>query len=394
MTKVKLRIEVIAIGDCKNYNYGEEIDVKILHINSYYSSSSFYKNLYDNQIENGLDIDVFVPISSSVILNNSDLGKYTTVSVNHGKYDRILFFLKHNKIYKDIIRRFKIGEYSVIHAHSLFSNGYIAYKLKQEYGVPYIVAVRNTDVNVFFKYMVHLRKLGIQILQEADKVIFLSKSYRDFVIQKYVPEKFKKEIFNKAEIIPNGIDDFWFNNKGNIRNTPDKNNLKLLYVGAINKNKNIIITIKAIKILQNEGYNINFTVVGKVEDKSIFNQIKNLSFITYITPKPKEELINIYRANDIFIMPSKTETFGLVYAEAMSQGIPVIYTKGQGFDGQFEEGIVGYSVQHDSAEEIVERVKAILDDYKTISNNCINKVDKFDWDEIAKGYYSIYEDAL
>ncbi|MDK2828110.1 MAG: L-malate glycosyltransferase [Clostridium butyricum] len=391
---MKLRIEVIAIGDCKNYNYGEEIDVKILHINSYYSSSSFYKNLYDNQIENGLDIDVFVPISSSVILNNSDLGKYTTVSVNHGKYDRILFFLKHNKIYKDIIRRFKIGEYSVIHAHSLFSNGYIAYKLKQEYGVPYIVAVRNTDVNVFFKYMVHLRKLGIQILQEADKVIFLSKSYRDFVIQKYVPEKFKKEIFNKAEIIPNGIDDFWFNNKGNIRNTPDKNNLKLLYVGAINKNKNIIITIKAIKILQNEGYNINFTVVGKVEDKSIFNQIKNLSFITYITPKPKEELINIYRANDIFIMPSKTETFGLVYAEAMSQGIPVIYTKGQGFDGQFEEGIVGYSVQHDSAEEIVERVKAILDDYKTISNNCINKVDKFDWDEIAKGYYSIYEDAL
>ena len=38
----------------------------------------------------------------------------------------------------------------------------------------------------------------------------------------------------------------------------------------------------------------------------------------------------IYRENDIYVMPSIIETFGLVYAEAMSQGLPVIYTRGQG----------------------------------------------------------------
>jgi len=43
-------------------------------------------------------------------------------------------------------------------------------------------------------------------------------------------------------------------------------------------------------------------------------------------------------------MPSITETFGLVYAEALSQGLPVLYTRGQGFDRQFEEGEVGYAV--------------------------------------------------
>jgi len=79
-----------------------------------------------------------------------------------------------------------------------------------------------------------------------------------------------------------------------------------------------------------------------------------------------------------------------VYAEAMSQGLPIIYTRGQGFDGQFKEGEVGYSVQYNSAEEISDRVKDILNNYETISKNCIEKVDKFDWDKIAKEYLSIY----
>ena len=37
-------------------------------------------------------------------------------------------------------------------------------------------------------------------------------------------------------------------------------------------------------------------------------------------------------------MPSKYETFGLVYPEAMSRGIPIVYTKNQGFDKYFEDG--------------------------------------------------------
>ena len=42
-------------------------------------------------------------------------------------------------------------------------------------------------------------------------------------------------------------------------------------------------------------------------------------------------------------MPSITETFGLVYGEALSQGLLIIYTKGQGFDGQIKEKLAGYS---------------------------------------------------
>ena len=95
--------------------------------------------------------------------------------------------------------------------------------------------------------------------------------------------------------------------------------------------------------------------------------------------------------SDIFVMPSIYETFGIVYIEAMSQGLPLIYTRGQGFDGQFKEGEVGYSVQSDSPSEISERVKAILKNYDYISEKCLSNVDKFSWDRIAGDYKKLYE---
>jgi glycosyltransferase involved in cell wall biosynthesis len=368
--------------------------MKILHINSYYGAGSLYKNLYDKQVENGLDIDVFVPVPYSKELAKNDLGDYTMVSTNHGKYDRYIFHLKHYKIYKDVMSKYKIDDYSIIHAHSLFSNGYIAMKLKQQYGVPYIVAVRNTDVNVFFNKMPHLRRLGVKILKEARRIIFLSKSYRDTVIKKYVPDNLKEEIYIKVSIIPNGIDDFWFKNIGIEKNAPDINNLKLLYVGVINKNKNIVTTVKAIDILRQKGYNTKFTIVGRIKDKNVYNQIKDLSFINYILPKSKEELIEIYRENDIFVMPSIAETFGLVYAEAMSQGLPVIYTMGQGFDGQFEEGIVGYSVDCFNADEIANKILFTINGYDSLTRMSIKSVNKFDWTTISNNYIEIYNDLV
>ena len=232
--------------------------------------------------------------------------------------------------------------------------------------------------------------MGVNILRNAKRVIFISEPYKKYTIDKFIPEKFKKEIESKSVVIPNGIDQFWLNNKFKDRIRPQNNKLKLIYAGSINANKNIHTTTKACELLIKEGYEVNYIIIGKITDKRFNDFIKKYSFIKYIPYCQKEELIIHYRNSDIFIMPSKHETFGLVYAEAMSQGLPIIYTRGQGFDGQFAEGEVGYSVQYDSAEEIADRVKDIIDRYETISRNCIEQVDKFNWDKIAKEYMMIY----
>ncbi len=147
-------------------------------------------------------------------------------------------------------------------------------------------------------------------------------------------------------------------------------------------------------MLLKRGFKVKFTVVGNIDNNQEYQKLKKHDFVTYIQHCPKEKLIQLYRKNDIFVMPSKTETFGLVYAEAMSQGLPVIYTRGQGFDGQFPEGEVGYSVPYDSPAKIAKRVRDIINRYDTISNNCINKVGKFNWDKIAKSYLRVYRGCM
>ena len=70
-----------------------------------------------------------------------------------------------------------------------------------------------------------------------------------------------------------------------------------------------------------------------------------------------------------------------------------IYNREQGFDGQFKEGEVAYSVQYDSAEEIAEKIELIIKDYETVSKT-LEKVDRFDWNKIADKYLKIYYDIL
>lgn len=89
-------------------------------------------------------------------------------------------------------------------------------------------------------------------------------------------------------------------------------------------------------------------------------------------------------------MPSRYESFGLVYGEAMSQGLPIIYTEGQGIDGYFKEGTVGYSVNPKDINDIVKKIEMIIYNYNEISKNCLGLVEKFSWDKIAKTYRYIY----
>lgn len=367
--------------------------MRILHICSYYVTSKLYPKLFDSLQKIIEDVDVYVFISKEYKIENQ-YPSNVYISKCYNKFDRYIFYLKHGKVLNDIKNTMDVKKYDIVHAHSLFSNGYIAHKLKQQYNIPYIVAVRNTDVNVFFSKMIHLRTIGVNIMRNAEKVIFISKPYKEYTIERFIPEKYKKEIKEKSIVIPNGIDEFWLKNKHRDRSNPENKKIKLIYVGRIDVNKNIDTTTRACEILIEQGYKVNYRVIGNIKDKKYHDFINKYPFIEYVPYCRKEELINHYRSADIFVMPSKHETFGLVYAEAMSQGLPVIYTRGQGFDGHFKEGEVGYPVQHDSAEEIVERIKDILANYEAISSRCIQKVDEFNWDEIAKKYCNIYENIL
>ena len=364
--------------------------IKVLHINSNYT----YTNLHQCMIEK---LDQTDNITNQVFMAaQTNRTGVVTPNLNvkvckcFNKWDRLFFDYKQHKISKALEDNVDVVKFDLIHAYTLFTDGNCARKMAKKYGKPYIVAIRNTDVNNFFKLMPHLRSRGVKIMRDAKAIFFLSESYREQVFSKYVPQKYLEELKSKTYIIPNGIDDFWLENLF----TEEKHlsaTVKLIYAGRIDRNKNIPTIQRAMDILNQKGYNASLTVVGRVADNKLFEEIRDNPNTKFIPAIPKEKLIEEYRKSDIFVMPSFTESFGLVYAEAMSQGLPVVYSKGQGFDHQFAEGTVGYHVDSHDAKDVADGIERVIKNYDNIKRNLVECSKKFNWEDISKEYAVIYQ---
>ena len=346
---------------------------------------------------------VYIPVKRNNDLNRNIIDNLKNTKFIYSKtfndFDRIFYKIKVNKILCDINKKIELENIDLIHAYFLFSMGGIAQKIMRERGINYVVNIQNTDVNIFFKYGFFLRKKGIEIMKGARKIIFISPEYKKYVINRYIPYKLRDYINQKSVIIPMGIHPFWLQNK--YINRPKfiiKKKINLIYVGEFTKNKNVHISIKVARQLKEMGYKVNFTIVGGGGNNE--SKIKRLAKankdIIEIHDRIEErgKLLEVYRKSDIFIMPSRYETFGLVYGEAMSQGLPIIYSKGQGIDGYFKDGTVGYSVNPKDINGIVKKIEMIIYNYNEISNNCLDLVERFSWEKIAQTYHKIYISSL
>lgn len=359
----------------------------VLHICPDFPNTKLY-NLLISKLESSLQNTVYVPSTNKDIITTYPV---VYLEKDFGLLDRLLFYRKQYIIQRDIEKKGLCDGLSLIHAHNLFSAGFTARKLSKKYGIPYVVAVRNTDVNVFFHYMIHLRHVGVEIMKDAAAVVFISPAYKKKVIETYVPENYRNEIAVKCYVIPNGIDDMFLQNiPSDSRCLIEDKTIRLIYVGEINENKNVFSTIKACELLEARGYVPSLTVVGPIIESQC-EVIKNNRFVKYHPNSPKEKVMEVLRKCDIFVMPSIKETFGLVYVEAMSQGLPIIYSEGQGIDGYYEEGQVGFHVKSTSIENIVNAIIKIREDYSEMSNRCKSAATSFSWNDISSVYVNLYQ---
>lgn len=366
-----------------------ERTLNILHINGNYLFTALHQNMLLGLEQDGLRHTVFVPVFHP---DNRVVEPLPNVHVCRcfRRLDRVFFHHKQKKIIRAAEREVNVGEFDCIHAYTLFTDGNAAMRLAQRYGKPFVVAVRGTDVDTFFRYMPHLRGLGVRILRKAAAVFFLSETCRETVFGRYVPKRYHDELLRKTHIIPNGIDDFWFQHPVQTQKKQPGTPLRLIYAGRIDRNKNIPTIQKAMALLRQQGVETTLTVVGRPADQAEFEKIRQDPHTNCIPAQPKEKLIDLYRANELFVMPSFSETFGLVYAEAMSQGLPVVYSKGQGFDGQFLDGTVGYPADAHSPASVADAIAETVKHYETIAPSCGSRAEKFRWERICGRYTELY----
>ena len=371
--------------------------IDILHIANDFTGSKIYNQLCTQLDSLGITQYIYTPTRDKRLVGNNIIDFKNKKSKIYFRpiitpYCRINFYHKKKLIFNDLSSVLKDENPTIIHAHTWYSDGAIAYEYKNKYNIPYIISVRSTDINIFLKRMIHLKEYGKKILINASLIICISPAYKKKLLDHPSLYKVKNKVNEKTILIPNGIDDFWLKNINNKKEKPS-NPFLFIYVGKFEKRKNVPKLMRSIIILNKLGYSTHLHLAGG--GGSDTNRIKKLllkypSFFTYHGNLAKEELINIYRMCDAFAMPSFAETFGLVYIEAMSQGLPVLYSKGEGIDGYFPKSY-GVACDPNNIESIINGLKKLIDEYPSFQIDKNFLFSNFNWNIIAKKYLTKIE---
>lgn len=184
----------------------------------------------------------------------------------------------------------------------------------------------------------------------------------------------------------------------------DKKELKLkylLYIGKLEERRNILFLIDL--LYKNINNNIKLIIIGngkaKYKEKcsEYAKKIGVYDKIIYKESVDQEEVKNIYKIADVFLLPTEYEIFGMVLLEAMYLGLPVITTLNGGSSTIIENNINGIVCNLDVFEwnKVLNRLLNDSEFYKMISENCSNKVkEKYTWDALSSKFIKNYEEVI
>lgn len=368
--------------------------IKVLHISNGFCTSKVHSNLcksLDSRVERQT-IYTYIDSLDKVGKNRFDAERTTFI------YDRILNGIV-RKIYplriwwtfRHLRKKIDPTEFNCIFATTLFSDGGVANLICKKYGIPFIVAVRATDLTLYPKTRLYW-KYGRENLLNAKRIILINRIYEEKLRISAFSAPIWDQIKDKIVIRPNGIDSYWLNH---VNTAIPTDRYRVCYVGTFIRRKNVLQLIEAIDSLLPEYPNIRLDIVGsKGETEQQIRELAKIkSFIhLYGQIQDKDKLVEIYRDNAIFAMPSLYETFGLVYIEALTQNLRLLYTKGTGIDGLLEN--VGVAIDTPSVDEIRNAIRKLIDDYEKFDG--VAKIDfsYFDWNIIAEQYIEIFNSII
>ena len=177
-----------------------------------------------------------------------------------------------------------------------------------------------------------------------------------------------------------------FNKKDRIiNNRPGNYPLRYIYIGRLIELKNIDLLIR---IFNENGRPLTIVGSGELESKLKKISKSNINFAGYI---PNENIGDYYMMHDVLILPSKTESWGLVVEEAIFWGIPVIISNAVGCQ---EEMVIkpktGIIFDLKAANGLQEAIKNIEVNYHYYKKNA----ELFDFDRRDKEQITSYLDIL
>jgi len=293
---------------------------------------------------------------------------------------------KSNKRYslKKLIALYKYikkNKFTIVHSH-LFPSQYYVFLVKLILGSKIkIVTTEHNTTNKRRNYWL-LKQIDRIIYYSYDKIIFISNGVKNQFIKDFGYKKFK------TIVLPNGIPLDKFYPKITKINSKKTN---IIMVARFDNQKDHDTLLKAMSYLDND-YVLNLAGIGTNKENiqklvchlGLENRVNFLGF--------RNDIANLYREHDIFVLSSNWEGFGLVVVEAMASGIPVITTNIEGVNEIVKNHGLLFSPK--DAKELAKHVKNISKDDELRNNlikNGIKRAKYFDIKTLVSNTLIMYK---
>lgn len=152
-----------------------------------------------------------------------------------------------------------------------------------------------------------------------------------------------------------------------------KKSVQLLSVSRFTKEKNIFFLLDMFAQINNKACKLTLIGFGPCLEELKEYAYKKLALspanVSFIIKPTKQEIKQWYAKADFFVYASQTETQGIVLAEAMSQGTPVVALSGPGIVDIVRDGMNGFLVT--SAQEMVKKIEQTIQDPRFYNDLCL-----------------------
>jgi alpha-maltose-1-phosphate synthase len=135
--------------------------------------------------------------------------------------------------------------------------------------------------------------------------------------------------------------------------------LKVLFAGSLGQRKGLSYLLNAIEVLKNR---VELTLLGRKAASGCAPLESAIRRHRWLPSLSHTAVLREMQANDVLVLPSLFEGFGLVILEAMAQGTPVITTAHTAGPDVIEDGTDGFIIPIRSPEAIVEKLELLASD--------------------------------
>ena len=286
-----------------------------------------------------------------------------------------------------------------IHGTNLFS--WLMYRTLRKRNMNVMVTihglVRVEKLNALNKHF-NIKRLAQFIYQGWAEKRLLSQLPACIVDTEYVKEKVNcYPVRHKSMmiVIPQGINEEFFSIHCSVEGHT------LLSVGAIGERKGHLITLKAYELFRRMGGDAALVIAGSSSDKKYLERLSRAiedseyrSRITLYTDISYEELKKLYQKAHLFVLHTQEESQGIVFAEAMAVGLPVVSTLVGGVPYVVKQGKTGLLSEYGDVESFANNIKILMTDdskWHSLSEASLNEARDYHWHSIGNRVMKSYQ---